>query len=341
MHLKQTTRLRHILIISHQYDPVVGGVPVVARLLARELILSRNVRLLTATASESMDDEPYAIVRSRSPVTAFVEFARADAVIMIGPSIRTAWPAFLSRKPVIVSHQAGVTRGLAQQLLAARVTNVACSKYLAKEIGAKVIAIGNPFDSAQFNLPASDAPPRDRDWVCVARLVQGKGVDIFLTALNMLRQGGWAGTATVIGDGPEEIKLKALATRLNLDSTVEFVGPLTGRSLAGMIQRHHTGVVPSRWEPFGIVALELLACGCSVIGARVGGLPEAMGHGGISFEAENPQSLADAMAKITRGANSLNIRGKSTDEHLAKYRPSYVAARYMRLLEGLSIGGPR
>jgi glycogen synthase len=335
MHLGRRARLNNILVISHQYDPVIGGVPVVARLIAKELSLARNVRLLTATASERKDNQPYPIIRSGSPATDFVEFARADAVIMIGPSVRAGWPALLFGKPTIVSHQAGVPNGLAQRLLSASITNVACSKYLANQIGAHVIAIGNPFDTVQFKLPVGDAPRRDRDWVCVARLVRDKGVDIFINALSLLRRVGWRGTATVIGHGPEENHLKSLATKLDLDAAIDFTGPLTGQSLVEMICRHRTGVVPSRWqEPFGIIALELLACSCSVIGARVGGLPEAMGPCGVTFEAGDPQSLATAMAETLRNPKPTISSSETVEKHLDKHRPSYVVAQYMQLLDG-------
>ena len=71
---------------------------------------------------------------------------------------------------------------------------------------------------------------------------------------------------------------------LSLAENVSFVGPKSGDGLAEILNQHQILVVPSRWaEPFGIVAVEGIACGCVVVGSVAGGLPEAIGGCGVNF----------------------------------------------------------
>lgn len=63
-----------------------------------------------------------------------------------------------------------------------------------------------------------------------------------------------------------------------LQHHVEFVGSLARSDVAQLMATTRCLVVPSLWqEPFGIVALEALASGCTVIASRIGGLTEAGG----------------------------------------------------------------
>jgi glycogen(starch) synthase len=82
----------------------------------------------------------------------------------------------------------------------------------------------------------------------------------------------------VIGEGPCRNDLEERVRKLGLADQVEFLGAIVGEPLVNILNRHKILVVPSSWnEPFGIVALEGIACGCMVIGSSGGGLPEAIG----------------------------------------------------------------
>ena len=84
---------------------------------------------------------------------------------------------------------------------------------------------------------------------------------------------------------------------------LEFVGGKFGDELATLLNQHRIMVVPSRWpEPFGLVALEGIACGCAVGGSEEGGLKEAMGPCGISFKNSDYSSLAAALDRRLRRA---------------------------------------
>jgi glycosyltransferase involved in cell wall biosynthesis len=321
-----------ILIVSHQYFPVIGGVPVVARLLAQGFLEhGAEVRLVTATPSREIDEPEFPVYRTPGPLQLIGLFSWAELVVMIGPSIRLGWPLLLARRPLIVSHQAGVPSGWLQRALARKAVNVACSNYLAERLGGNAKGIANPFDYRLFKGDRSRA--RDRDFIFVGRLIHEKGADIFLRALGNLERLGIKATGTIVGTGEQEGILKQLAHDLGLANRVTFTGALKGREIVEAMQRHHVGVMPSRWpEPFGIVALELIASGCVVIGARVGGIPEAIGDCGVRFTSEDDQELASVMRRLIVDDIARSDLLKNSVDHLAKSEPRCVAACYMNVL---------
>jgi len=78
---------------------------------------------------------------------------------------------------------------------------------------------------------------------------------------------------TIIGSGPEEYSLRKLADDIGITGQVSFLGVKRGEESARLLNQHEILVIPSRWEePFGIVSLEGIACGCVVIGSEGGGL---------------------------------------------------------------------
>ncbi len=322
----------NILIISHQYYPVLGGVPVVARLLANGFLqLNANIRLVTATPAKDEEKESFDVYRRPHPLILLKLFKWADQIVMLGPSVRSGWPVFLTRKPCVISHQAGVPVGGFQKALMEKSTNIACSNYLADAIGGNAIGVGNPFDSLTFNY--DESIKKDRDFIFVGRLEKDKGADILLRALADLRERRKPIRASIVGAGSSEHSLKQLSVELGVDDMVDFTGPLHCAELRTMIQRHYIGIVPSRWqEPFGIVALELIACGLPVIAASVGGLPEAVGPCGLLFTNEKHQELSHLMEKLYLDRGLQRDLIANAEKHLEKSKPINVAKSYLRVL---------
>ncbi len=157
---------------------------------------------------------------------------------------------------------------------------------------------------------------------------------MLLEALGLLRAQGLTPRLTVIGDGPERASLQQLARDLQVEDTVTLVGAKNGDELVRLLNRHQILVVPSRWaEPFGIVALEGLACGCVVVGSEGGGLPDAIGPGGPTFPNGDAPALAQALAGLlTDPARQAAYREQAAD-HLARHTPAAVANAYLEVFE--------
>ena len=95
-------------------------------------------------------------------------------------------------------------------------------------------------------------------------------------------------------------------------------------------------VIPSRWaEPFGVVALEGIACGCVVVGSEAGGLKEAIGPCGITFANGSERALADALKRILLDQALEDSFRRAAPEHLAKFNAHEIAQEYLRLLQQL------
>jgi glycosyltransferase involved in cell wall biosynthesis len=137
-------------------------------------------------------------------------------------------------------------------------------------------------------------------------------------------------TLTVIGEGPEEQRCRAAAAAAGVAGQIEWGGARIGEDLAAALNAHRVMVVPSLWrEPFGIVALEALACGCAVVGSSGGGLPEAIGPGGRTF----PNGDARALAASLRATLADLPASAAVSEHLRRHTRRAIAERYLAVLE--------
>jgi glycogen(starch) synthase len=99
----------------------------------------------------------------------------------------------------------------------------------------------------------------------------------------------------IAGDGPYRAELEAMAP-----PEVTFAGFLGGHDLTALMGASDCYVVPSIYEPFGMVALEAAAAGTPVAVSGTGGLAEIIDHGvtGVQFTPQDPDSLAASVAAV-------------------------------------------
>jgi glycosyltransferase involved in cell wall biosynthesis len=212
------------------------------------------------------------------------------------------------------------------------VKNVAISQAIASNIKVAAEVIGNPYDDRIFKINANIQ--RNRELIFVGRLVSDKGADVLLRALGILKI---PTNLTIIGRGPEEENLRALVRELALDQSVTFAGQKVGGELAELMNHHQVIVIPSRWpEPFGIVALEGIACGCIAVGSEQGGLSEAIGNCGITFRNGDSEKLAARLAELLRDSTTREKFRTAAPLHLERFRAQTVAQRYLALLRELA-----
>ncbi|MFI6262910.1 glycosyltransferase family 4 protein [Micromonospora sp. NPDC051006] len=132
------------------------------------------------------------------------------------------------------------------------------------------------------------------------RLVYEKGVQHLMHAVPYLRQRHPGLRVVIAGDGPYRGELEEEARRLALTSTVRFAGFLDTTQLPAMLAATDATVVPSLYEPFGMVALEAAAAGAPLAVARTGGLAEIVEPGvtGVTFPHSDPDALATAVDQL-------------------------------------------
>jgi glycosyltransferase involved in cell wall biosynthesis len=175
---------------------------------------------------------------------------------------------------------------------------------------------------------------RDRDLLFVGRLVSSKGADILLEAVGQLRSPGPEPKVTIVGDGPELPRLQAQAARLGLLDRIEFTGSKSGAELSRIFNAHRILVVPSvAPETFGIVALEGIACGCVVVASsEAGGLHEALGDCGFTFETGNASALASCLAGLLHAPDAARICVQKAERHVAAFSARTIAEAYLRVI---------
>jgi glycogen synthase len=134
----------------------------------------------------------------------------------------------------------------------------------------------------------------------VGRLVYEKGVHDLLRAVPRLRRRHPGIRLVVAGSGPHEEALRAQARRMRLGRSVRFTGFLADDELTALAAAADCVVVPSIYEPFGLVALEAAAAGTPLVAADVGGLRELIQHGvtGMRFAPGDVGALAEAVSTL-------------------------------------------
>lgn len=159
----------------------------------------------------------------------------------------------------------------------------------------------NPINLAHVRQFASpDIEPRQKRLITIpGRLVHEKGHVDFLEALQNLPAGDLEQLdVQFAGDGPMRPELEAEIERRDLLGIVRILGALPHEVMLGEMAKSDLVVVPSRFEGFGLVALEALALGSPIIATTSGGLPEVIEQAGLLVEPGRPDQLSEAIARL-------------------------------------------
>lgn len=159
-------------------------------------------------------------------------------------------------------------------------------------------------------------PPGEGRLLAVGRLVPEKGYADLLRAVARLRDEGREVRLTLVGEGPHEPRLRALAADLGVP--VRFAGSLAPGALDDVYAGTDVVVVPSRREGFGLVAVEALARRRPVVATAAGGLVDVV-EDGVTGWAVPPGDV---------GALAAAIAGALDDPAEASRRSAAGAARY-------------
>lgn len=146
--------------------------------------------------------------------------------------------------------------------------------------------------------------------VFAGRLEWEKGIHTLLDTMLLVRRQFRDVRLVVAGRGGKESELHRVAQRLRLGDTVEFTGWLPEDELHALIAAADVSIVPSLYEPFGLVALEAAALGTPVIVSESGGLAEFADDGrvALTFHPGDPDALADAIASALNDPEAMARR---------------------------------
>ncbi len=192
---------------------------------------------------------------------------------------------------------------------------IVCSYYMRGHVAdifdideRRVAVIPNGVDPSELR-PTGDlqamrkefAQPHEKLVLLVGRLVYEKGFQLALDALPGVIERVGNVRFLVAGSGTHEAELKGQAERLGLGEHGTFVGWIGDDVLHSLYRIADLCVVPSIYEPFGLVALEAMASGCPCIVADTGGLREVVPVGervGLRFNGGDPEHLGVMIERL-------------------------------------------
>jgi glycogen(starch) synthase len=193
---------------------------------------------------------------------------------------------------------------------------IACSYYMREQIAdifgvpdERVAVIPNgidpedlqPHDEPELRrLRGEFAAPTEKLVLLIGRLVYEKGFQLALEAMPRLIEAVPNTRFLVAGSGTHEQELRRQAAELRLMEHGSFLGWIGDDVLHSLYPIADICVVPSIYEPFGLVALEAMASGCPCIVADTGGLREVVPHEevGLRFRARDPEALAEVAIRV-------------------------------------------
>ncbi|AVH60475.1 MULTISPECIES: glycosyltransferase family 4 protein [Streptomyces] len=212
------------------------------------------------------------------------------------------------------------------------------SQAVADEVGERPVGIAplailpNGVDTTAYH-PAVRPPSREPYVLFVGRLVPQKGVDVLLRAFGAVLRRIPRARLLVVGDGEQRLYLERMARALGLMPQVVFLGWQTGPELVHLYQQAEVLAVPSVYEPFGLVALEGLACGRPVVASRTGGLADIVTDGtdGWLVDPADHLQLAQRLAWLLLDRRLAEGFGSAAVARAAQFAWEAVTARTQRL----------
>jgi glycogen(starch) synthase len=182
----------------------------------------------------------------------------------------------------------------------ADVFGVAPKRIVAIPNGIDPLDLPQPDPAELVRLRAEFADPDERLVLLIGRLVYEKGFQLALEAMPEVIEAAPGTRFLVAGSGTHEEELKRQAEELGLMEHGTFLGWIGDDVLHTLYAIADLTVVPSIYEPFGLVALEAMASGCPCIVADTGGLREVVPHeeAGLRFAARDPEALAEVAIRV-------------------------------------------
>jgi glycosyltransferase involved in cell wall biosynthesis len=176
----------------------------------------------------------------------------------------------------------------------------------------------------------------------VGRLVPEKGHADVLEAVALLRSNAKsAATLVIVGEGPDEARLRALAARLGIERNVRFEGGVGYEDMPRLYQRASCLVLASKktaaWEEqYGMVLAEAMAGWVPVVASASGAIPEVVGDCGTLFSPGDRVGLASAIEEVL--AAGPGVRRPPTPERGEEMTLSASAARLRAAYDALLAG---
>jgi len=197
---------------------------------------------------------------------------------------------------------------------------------------------GEVFFPASSPLEDSGLEAADKPLVvgCVAFLSKRKGVQYLIEAFRQVVDHHPRARLEIVGDGEERSALQQQIADLGLEKNATLLGNQSG--IARLMNGFDILVLPSVWEPFGLVITEAMACGKPVVATNVGGIPEIVEHDhtGLLVPPAAVGPLATALMTLLNSKVLRSRLGLAGRQRFLEYFESRImAAKYQAMYESL------
>jgi glycogen synthase len=202
---------------------------------------------------------------------------------------------------------------------------ITCSASMSEEITelfgpglAETAVIRNGIDAARWPFARRRARTGPPELLFVGRLEYEKGVHDAIAALPRIRRAHPGATLNIAGEGTQQDWLVEQARKHRVLKATRFVGRLDHDELLAVLHRADAAVLPSHYEPFGLVALEAAAAGTPLVTSNIGGLGEAVidGETGMSCPPRDVTRLAKAVIAVLNDPAASQRRAKAARQRL-------------------------
>jgi glycosyltransferase involved in cell wall biosynthesis len=233
-------------------------------------------------------------------------------------------------------------RALATPVMRRAAAVTTASEFLAGDVrrfipatSGKTTVTPMPLDIEHFERGAQAAKASPPRVLFAGNLIASKGVDVLIDAVSILRARGVACQLRIIGGGPEETRLRALALQRQLGDAISWSPFISQHELPAEYGAATVTVLASRGqaEGLGLVLAEALLAGSAVVGTAAGGIPEVVVDERTGLIAQDG-SAEDLARQIERLLTDRQLRERTVAEGRARMRAAHApAAATERVIE--------
>jgi len=180
--------------------------------------------------------------------------------------------------------------------------------------------------------------PHENLVLCIGRLVPQKGIEYLLKAVPIVARSGQDAKLIIAGDGWYRDHLEWVANSTGQRWRITFTGFISEPDLIALTKSADVLVVPSVYEPFGIVALEGMAAEVPIVASQVGGLKEFVEHDrtGVLVHPRNPESIAWGIKHVLSNPGHARWLTQNAKEAVQKtYAWDTIAKRTSKVYENV------
>ncbi|MDQ2767342.1 MAG: glycosyltransferase family 4 protein [Gemmatimonadota bacterium] len=295
--------------------------PFIARLWA---VAAREARAFRPDAIHAHWWMPVGWIASRLSVPYIVTCHGTDVRLLEKPLWRALALPVMRRAAAITTASEFLARDVARFL---------------PEVAGKISVTSMPMDIELFSAGAGAAKASPPRVLYAGNLIASKGIDVLIEAIALLSARGMPCQLRIIGGGPEEARLHALADARSLGGAISWSPFVSQNALPAEFGAATVTALVSRGqaEGLGLVLAEALLAGSAVVGTAAGGIPEVVVDERTGLIAKDGDA-ADLARQIERLLTDENLRARTIaggrERVQAQHAPARAAERVIGLYDG-------